>query len=91
MGPDEAATATTGGPRVINVFDGDGSPSALVPRRAPDRLEIYTMSLISPLSKGRSAAVHIPHPEGIGSSEWLPHSTLRLSASKKDGTAKGGG
>ena len=39
-------------------------------RRAPGRLEIYTVSLISPLSKGRSAAVHIPHPEGIGSS---PH------------------
>ena len=27
MGSDETATATTGGPRVINVFDGDGSPS----------------------------------------------------------------
>ena len=46
--------------------DRDNDPG----RRAPGRLEIYTMSLISPLSKGRSAAVHIPHPEGIGSS---PH------------------
>ena len=27
MGSDETATATTGGPRVINVFDGDGAPS----------------------------------------------------------------
>ena len=27
MGSDETATATTGGPRVISVFDGDGAPS----------------------------------------------------------------
>ena len=27
MGPDETATATTGGPRVIDVFDGNGAPS----------------------------------------------------------------
>ena len=27
MGSDEAATATTGGPRVIDVFDGNGAPS----------------------------------------------------------------
>ena len=27
MGPDEAATATTGGPRVIDVFYGNGAPS----------------------------------------------------------------
>ena len=27
MGSDETATATTGGPRVINVFDGNGAPS----------------------------------------------------------------
>ena len=27
MGPSETATATTGGPRVIAVFDGDGAPS----------------------------------------------------------------
>ena len=27
MGPNEIATATTGGPRVIDVFDGDGAPS----------------------------------------------------------------
>ena len=27
MGSDETATATTGGPRVIGVFDGDGAPS----------------------------------------------------------------
>ena len=27
MGPDEIATATTGGPRVIDVFDGNGAPS----------------------------------------------------------------
>ena len=28
MGSNEAATATTGGPRVIDVFDGKGAPSA---------------------------------------------------------------
>ena len=27
MGSDETATATTGGPRVITVFDGSGAPS----------------------------------------------------------------
>ena len=27
MGPSETATATTGGPRVIDVFYGDGAPS----------------------------------------------------------------
>ena len=27
MGPNETATATTGGPRVIDVFDGKGAPS----------------------------------------------------------------
>ncbi len=27
MGSDETATATTGGPRVFDVFDGDGTPS----------------------------------------------------------------
>ena len=27
MGSDETATATTGGPRVIDVFDGNGAPS----------------------------------------------------------------
>ena len=27
MGPTETATATTGGPRVIDVFDGNGAPS----------------------------------------------------------------
>ena len=27
MGSNETATATTGGPRVIDVFDGDGAPS----------------------------------------------------------------
>ena len=27
MGSNEIATATTGGPRVIDVFDGDGAPS----------------------------------------------------------------
>jgi len=27
MGPSETATATTGAPRVIDVFDGNGAPS----------------------------------------------------------------
>ena len=27
MGSNKAATATTGGPRVIDVFDGNGAPS----------------------------------------------------------------
>ena len=30
MGPDETATATTGGPRVIDVFDGNGAPSGQI-------------------------------------------------------------
>ena len=28
MGPSETATATTGGPRVIDVFDGNEAPSS---------------------------------------------------------------
>ena len=30
MGSDETAMATTGGPRVIDVFDGNGAPSAQI-------------------------------------------------------------
>jgi hypothetical protein len=33
MGSNETATATTGGPRVIGVFDGDGAPLPLLRRR----------------------------------------------------------
>ena len=32
MGSDETATATTGGPRVIDVFDGNGAPSVQIAR-----------------------------------------------------------
>jgi len=44
MGSEETATATTGGPRVIDVFDGNGAPSGpnyllfSDPDRRPDAL-----------------------------------------------------
>ena len=49
MGSNETATATTGGPRVIDVFDGNGAPSGpnyllfvdvdRLPDALPDRSE----------------------------------------------------
>ena len=64
MGSDETATATTGGPRVIGVFDGNGAPSG------PN----YTLFSLLEGSGGRSGsgsspAPHTPsmrQPSGLG-------------------------
>ena len=44
----ETATATTGGPRVIDVFDGNGSPSG------PNYLLFSYVDRLAELSRGRS-------------------------------------
>ena len=48
MGSDEIATATTGGPRVISVFDGNGPPSG------PNYLLFSDADRLADLSRGRS-------------------------------------
>ena len=48
IGPDETATATTGGPRVIDVFDGNGAPSG------PNYLLFSEADRLLVASRGRS-------------------------------------
>ena len=48
MGSNETATATTGGPRVIDVFYGNGAPSG------PNYLLISDADRLADLSRGRS-------------------------------------
>ena len=47
MGSNEAATATTGGPRVIDVFDGNGAPSG------PNYLLFVDVDRLLEASQGR--------------------------------------
>ena len=48
MGSDETATATTGAPRVIGVFDGNGAPSG------PNYLLFVDADRLLAASRGRS-------------------------------------
>ena len=48
MGSNETATATTGGPRVIDVFDGNGAPSG------PNNLLFLGADRLLEASRGRS-------------------------------------
>ena len=50
MGSNEAATATTGGPRVIDVFDGNGAPSG------PNYLLFSGAGRLLEASRGRSGS-----------------------------------
>ena len=50
MGSNETATATTGGPRVIDVFDGDGAPSG------PKNLLFPGADRLLEVSRGRSGS-----------------------------------
>ena len=50
MGSDETATATTGGPRVIDVFDGNGAPSG------PNYLLFVDADRLLEVSRGRSSS-----------------------------------
>jgi len=50
MGSDETATATTGGPRVIAVFDGNGAPSG------PNCLLFSGTDRLVEVSRGRSGS-----------------------------------
>ena len=50
MGPNETATATTGGPRVIGVFDGNGAPSG------PNYLLFLATDRLLEASRGRSGS-----------------------------------
>ena len=50
MGSNETATATTGGPRVIDVFDGNGPPSG------PNYLLFSDADRLLVASRGRSGS-----------------------------------
>ena len=50
MGSNETATATTGGPRVIDVFDGDGAPSG------PNCTLFMRVDRLLEVSRGRSGS-----------------------------------
>ena len=50
MGSNETATATTGGPRVIDVFDGNGAPSG------PNYLLFSGPARLLEASRGRSGS-----------------------------------
>ena len=50
MGSNETATATTGGPRVIDVFDGNGAPSG------PNYLLFSGADRLLDVSRGRSGS-----------------------------------
>ena len=65
MGSDETATATTGGPRVIDVFDGDGAPSG------PNNLLFSGPDRLLAVSRGRSGGGESPAPHApiLGGSE----------------------
>ena len=56
MGSDETATATTGGPRVIDVLDGDGAPSG------PNYLLFSDADRLLQVSRGRSGGGYLPVP-----------------------------
>ena len=50
MGSNETATATTGAPRVIDVFDGNGAPSG------PNNLLFSGAGRLLEVSRGRSGS-----------------------------------
>ena len=56
MGPSETATATTGGPRVIDVFDGNGAPSG------PKKLLFSDADRLSDALRDRSEVGRSPRP-----------------------------
>ena len=56
MGSNETATATTGGPRVIDVFDGDGAPSG------PNYLLFSGAARLSDALRDRSGVGWSPRP-----------------------------
>ena len=56
MGSNETATATTGGPRVIDVFDGNGAPSG------PNCTLFSGADQLLEASEGRSGGGESPAP-----------------------------
>jgi hypothetical protein len=56
MGSDETATATTGGPRVIDVFTWDGAPSG------PNKTIFVRADRLLEVSRGRSGSGSSPVP-----------------------------
>ena len=56
MGSNETATATTGGPRVIDVFDGNGAPSG------PNYTLFVVADRLLEASRGRSGSGQSPGP-----------------------------
>ena len=57
MGPNETATATTGGPRVIDVFDGNGAPSG------PNYLLFSDVDRLADSLRDRSGVGWSPTPQ----------------------------
>ena len=57
MGSDETATATTGGPRVIDVFDGNGAPSG------PNYLLFSGVDRLADSLRDRSGVGESPTPQ----------------------------
>ena len=57
MGPNETATATTGGPRVIGVFDGNGAPSG------PNYLLFVDVDRLADSLRDRSGVGLSPTPQ----------------------------
>ena len=57
MGSNETATATTGGPRVIDVFDGNGAPSG------PNYLLFVDVDRLADSLRDRSGVGWSPTPQ----------------------------
>ena len=84
MGSNETATATTGGPLVIGVFDGDGAPSG------PNCTLFSGADRLLEVARGRSGGglsplLHTPAlgpPEGSGSHCQVIHGLVSRSVER---------
>ena len=84
MGSNETATATTGGPRVIDVFYGNGTPSG------PNCTLLSGVDQLPVASRGRSGGGESPAPhtpalgptEGSGSHCQVIHARMAWSAER---------
>ena len=83
MGSDETATATTGGPRVIDVFSGDGCHRAQISYLFRMQIGARTRSGIDLGSDGpldRICAGAWGSPESSGSKTWGDHGSCLRTA-----------
>ena len=81
MGSNETATATTGGPRVIDVFYGNGTPSG------PNYLLFSDVDRLSDSLGGRSGVgwSHRPHAPILGALQRALEANLGLLLLKRSG------